>query len=186
MNTLTDPPIITREVGADLPLHARGRLHDGWTGILGEDDRVELIDGQIIPQMPIGTAHAGAVKRLNQLFTSLRTVAASLSVDPIALDPFNEPETDVALPACARLYANSHPAPEDVLLIVEVADAVTFDRGRNSPTPAGIPEVWLVDLVANHQRLSPPGSRAHGSHRHRSGATILILFAEAARRASWL
>ncbi len=151
------------------------------TGILGEDDRVELIAGQIIPQMPIGTAHAGAVKRLNQLFTSLARGRCIVSVqDPIALDRFNEPEPDVALlRPRSDFYANSHPVPEDVLLIIEVADtSLAFDREEKFPlyAAAGIPEVWLVDLVG--KSLSVYRRPAQGTYtevtRHRSGATIPI------------
>ncbi|MBI2946388.1 MAG: Uma2 family endonuclease [Verrucomicrobia bacterium] len=148
-------------------------------GILGEDDRVELIAGEIITQMPIGTVHAGTVKRLNQLFTDLARGRCIVSVqDPIALDPFSEPQPDIAL-LRPRLdfYASAHPEPGDVLLIVEVADTtLAFDREEKIPlyAGAGIPEVWLVDLADKSLsvfRLPVQGSYTEVT-RHRSGATI--------------
>lgn len=150
-------------------------------GILGEDDRVELIAGEIITQMPIGTAHAGAVKRLNQLFTTLARGRCIVSVqDPIALDPFSEPQPDLALlRPRADFYANEHPGPGDVLWIVEVADtSLAFDREEKIPlyAAAGIPEVWLVELV--DKSLSVFRHPAQGNYtevtRHRAGGAIAI------------
>jgi Uma2 family endonuclease len=85
--------------------------------------------------------------------------------NPIALDDFSEPEPDVALLAPRRdMYEASHPGPADVYLIVEVADSsLRFDRERKIPlyAKAGIPEVWLVDLVEkNLMRYRKP---VHGA-----------------------
>ena len=120
-------------------------------GILDENDRVELIAGEILNKMPIGPTHASTVNRLNRLFSACAGESAIVSVqNPVALDAFSEPEPDIALLAPrSDLYANSHPAPADVYLIVEVADSsLRFDRERKIPlyASAGIPEVWLVDL----------------------------------------
>jgi len=150
-------------------------------GILGEDDRVELIVGEIITQTPIGAVHAGAVSRLNQLLTNLARGRCIVSVqNPIALGPFSEPQPDLAL-LCPRpdFYANAHPEPGDVLLIVEVADTtLAFDREEKIPlyAGAGIPEVWLVDLADKSVsvfRLPVRGSYTE-STRFRAGATIPI------------
>lgn len=150
-------------------------------GILGEDDRVELILGQIVTQMPTGSAHASAVKRLNHLFTSLARGHFIVSVqDPVALDPFSEPEPDLALlRPRADFYANSHPGPEDILLIVEVADtSLAFDREEKVPLYAavGIPEVWLVNLV--DKSLTVHRRPVQGSYtevtRHSSDAMIAV------------
>ena len=150
-------------------------------GILGEDDRVELIAGEIITQMPIGTAHAGAVKRLNQILGGLSRGRCVVSVqDPIALDLINEPQPDLALlRPRPDYYADAHPGPDDVLLIIEVADtSLAFDREEKIPlyAAAGIREVWLVDLV--DKSLSVFRAPAQGVYtegtRHRSGARITI------------
>jgi Uma2 family endonuclease len=70
----------------------------GETGILSEDDRVELIDGEIIEMTPIGSPHGGRVKQLNYLLT--RAVGEHAIVapqDPVILDDRSEPEPDLAL-----------------------------------------------------------------------------------------
>ena len=150
-------------------------------GILGEDDRVELIAGEIIVQMPIGSAHASAVKRLNQLLTRVADGRCIISVqDPVALDLFSEPEPDLALlRPRPDYYANAHPGPADVLLIIEVADtSLAFDREEKIPlyAAAGIPEVWLVDLA--DRSLCVFRRPDHGTYaevtRHRPDATIAI------------
>jgi Uma2 family endonuclease len=121
-------------------------------GILDENDQVELIDGEIVKKMPINPSHAATVKGVNRLFSRLVGDESIISVqDPIALDDFSEPEPDIALlKPRADLYRKAHPAATDVYLIVEVADtSLRFDRERKIPlyAAAGIPEVWLIDLV---------------------------------------
>ena len=120
-------------------------------GILSEDDRVELIEGEIVKMSPIGSLHAGCVKRLIALFSPLSGKVAIISVqDPIRLDQYSEPQPDIALlKPRADFYANSHPTPDDVLLVIEVADtSVDYDRNVKLPlyARAGIPETWLVNL----------------------------------------
>jgi len=120
-------------------------------GILSEDERVELIAGEIVRMAPIGSRHAGCVKRLNRQFSLLGDRALVSVQDPIALGPSHEPEPDLAiLRPREDDYTQSHPAPSDVLLLIEVADfSLDYDRTVKIPlyARAGIPEVWLVDLV---------------------------------------
>jgi Uma2 family endonuclease len=120
-------------------------------GILREDDRVELIDGEIVEMAPIGDRHATAVDRTNDLFVPLfRDVALTRVQNPIRLGEHHEPQPDFALVRRRPgLYASGHPAPEDIFLIVEVADtSVDYDRQVKVPLYArgGVPETWLVDL----------------------------------------
>lgn len=123
-------------------------------GILKPEDRVELIEGEIYRMAPIGNAHAKCVNRLVDSFAPLIAArrAALSPQNPVALTDLSEPEPDVVLlRRDAGLYAESHPAPEDVLLLIEVADSSAgFDRGTKIPLYAlcGIPEAWLVDLAA--------------------------------------
>ena len=120
-------------------------------GILGEGDRVELLDGEIVLMSPMGTRHASTVarliERLRDLAGSRATVWAQL---PIRLNRYSEPEPDLALLRRREdFYADRHPGPQDVLLVVEVADSSRrADREQKIPlyARAGIPEVWLVDL----------------------------------------
>lgn len=122
------------------------------TGILGEDDRVELIEGEIIEMTPIGSPHAGCVAYLTELFIRGAEGRATVIVQsPLRLDRHTEPQPDLML-ARRRddFYRERHPGPDDVLLLVEVADTSgRYDRGVKLPlyANAGIPEVWIIDLA---------------------------------------
>ncbi|MGH2351978.1 MAG: Uma2 family endonuclease [Chloroflexota bacterium] len=121
-------------------------------GILHPEERVELLDGEIIQMSPIGSPHASSVKRLNHVFSRSVGQRAVVSVqDPIRLNGRSEPEPDLALlRPRADFYAGAHPRPEDILLVVEVADSSTaYDRRVKLPryAQAGIPEVWLLVLA---------------------------------------
>lgn len=123
------------------------------TGILGEDERVELIDGEIRAMSPIGSKHAACVKRLIALITEQLGRRAIVSAqDPVRLSATSEPQPDIALlRPRADFYADRLPEPTDIWLIVEVADtSVDYDRAVKLPlyAAAGIPEAWLVDLNA--------------------------------------
>lgn len=123
-------------------------------GILTEDDRVELIKGEIIAMSPIGSKHAGCVNRLNTLLSNHLKKNAVVSVqNPIHLDDYSEPQPDLAiLKPRNDFYAQSHPQPADVLVVIEVADTtLTYDREVKLPLYAKveIPEVWIVNLEEN-------------------------------------
>lgn len=139
-------------------LRRRHRLtvHDyhrmGEAGILGEDDRVELIEGEIIDMTPIGSRHASAVAYISQALTLVvRGRALVWSQNPVTLTEDTEPQPDVALLHSREdYYRGSHPRPEDVLLVIEVSDSsVDYDRQVKIPLYSrhGVPEVWLLDLV---------------------------------------
>ena len=120
-------------------------------GVLSEDDRVELIEGEIVEMNPIGSRHAACVGRLTELLGRLAGGAAIVWVqNPVQVSDFSEPLPDVALlKRRADFYAQANPQPADVLLIIEVADSsVEYDRDIKIPLYAGarIPEVWLVNL----------------------------------------
>lgn len=121
-------------------------------GILGKDDRVELIAGEIVKMSPIGSPHASCVKRLNRLFSVRLGDRVILSVqDPVRLSERTEPQPDIALliPR-ADFYFQRHPQAEEVLLIIEVSDTtIEYDREVKIPlyAAAGIVEVWIVSLA---------------------------------------
>jgi Uma2 family endonuclease len=121
-------------------------------GIFTEDERVELIDGEVVEMTPIGSRHAACVRRLlNQLFSLQVSGCALLSIqDPIRVGEHSEPQPDVALLRSRQdFYASAHPTPQDILLLVEVADSsLEYDQEIKVPlyARAGIPEVWLVNL----------------------------------------
>lgn len=120
-------------------------------GILSEDDRVELIDGEIVEMVPIGSHHAHSVDRLTSLLVKRADDRAVVRVqNPVRLDVYSEPQPDFAL-LRPRSYASGHPGPEDVFLIIEIMQtSADYDRRIKIPlyARAGIREVWLVDLPA--------------------------------------
>lgn len=138
-------------------------------GVFSEDDRVELIEGEIIEMTPIGARHAACVRRLDHLFTSRLGQQVTVSVqNPLHLGPHSEPQPDLAL-LRPRLdfYAQAHPGPADAWLVVEVADtSADFDRTVKIPlyARAGISTVWLIDLSTEsidvHSDPTPEGFRS--------------------------
>jgi Uma2 family endonuclease len=118
-------------------------------GILREDDRVELIDGQIIDKMPLGPEHIRIVNVLNKLAVVRASDVVEVSIqNSVRLGLYDEPEPDVVLLKPNRDMTRV-PHAEDVLLLVEVADSsVEFDKRIKLPRYAavGIPEVWIVNI----------------------------------------
>ena len=121
-------------------------------GIFGEDDRIELIDGELIDMAPIGFDHAATVNGLTHALVMACHGRAIVSVqNPVRIDRLNEPQPDFVL---LRLRADNYRAaprggPEDALLVVEVADSsLRFDRSVKLPlyARAGFAELWIVDL----------------------------------------
>jgi len=131
----------------------------GETGILGLDDRVELIEGEIIEMSPIGSRHAATVTRIQHLFSrSLGERAVVWVQNPLRLTQYqSEPVPDVMLLAPrADFYAGGLPEPRDVRLLVEVADSsLAYDRRTKFPLYArsGVAEAWLADLDAGRLEI---------------------------------
>ena len=150
-----------------------GRMID--FGILTENDRVELIHGEIVEKMSIGEFHAGCVNRLTRFFTLKFGRRAVVAVqNPIRLAD-SEPEPDISiLKPRDDDYAAGHPTPADVLLIVEVADAsLDYDRDVKGPLYAanGIAEYWILNLVDRtlEIRRQPQGAGGYAEVRTLSG-----------------
>jgi Uma2 family endonuclease len=121
-------------------------------GILGPDDRVELIAGEVLDMSPIGSLHAALVRALARWLADSAGPRAMVAVqDPIRLDDLTEPQPDIALvKPRPDFYATAHPVPADTLLIVEVAESsLAYDLGVKVPLYArhGIPEVWVIDAA---------------------------------------
>jgi Uma2 family endonuclease len=131
----------------------RFTVHDyhrmGEAGILHEDDRVELIEGEIVEMAAIGTRHFTCVNHLTRLLVRGVSDDAIVSVqNPARLDEHSELQPDLTV-LRVRDYRESLPMPEDVLLLIEVSDTtLAYDRGVKLPlyARAGIREVWIVDL----------------------------------------
>jgi Uma2 family endonuclease len=124
----------------------------GEAGILGPEDRVELIEGEIIDMSPIGALHAAIVDVVVRHFGRRAGESVFIrSQNPLRLDDASEPEPDISiLRPRADLYTTSHPGAADVLLVIEVADtSLAYDLGTKVPLYArhGIPEVWVIDAA---------------------------------------
>jgi Uma2 family endonuclease len=135
-------------------------------GIFREDDRLELLEGEIVEMPPRGPGHAGGVKHLMNGFLPLQVESkAIISVqDPIHLGEHSEPQPDLALlKPRPDFYSLEHPGPENVLLVVEVMESsASYDREVKVPLYArfGILETWLVDLeqgLIDMYRAPAPG-----------------------------
>ena len=118
-------------------------------GILSENDRVELLDGDLIVMPPIGDWHAASVKLFANTLPPVLQGRAMVAVqDPVRLDEYSEPQPDFMLLVWRDdFYRSGHPGPGDVLLLIEVADSsAQFDRTAKlaAYARAGIPEVWIV------------------------------------------
>ena len=121
-------------------------------GIFTENERVELIRGEIIKMSPMGIRHSACVDRINELFF-LRLVKFVIVriQNPVRLNDTSEPQPDVSLlQRRPDFYETQQPQPEDVFLLVEVSDTtIKYDREIKIPLYAenNIVEVWLVNLT---------------------------------------
>lgn len=118
-------------------------------GILGENDRVELLEGDLIVMPPIGGWHAARVNWFTNALPSRLQGRAVVSIqNPTRLSDRSEPQPDVMLLRSRDdFYQGGHPGPGDVLLLIEIADTTAdYDRGTKlaAYARAGIPEVWIV------------------------------------------
>ena len=141
-------------------------------GILSENDRVELLDGDLIVMPPIGDWHAAKVDLFtNVLPPRLERRAIVRVQNPTRLDNTSEPQPDVTLLRWRDdFYEGGHPGPVDVLLLIEVSDTtVGYDRNEKLPlyARAGIPEVWIVNRPARRvEGYSEPSGDEYATVRH--------------------
>lgn len=170
MSALVDPQIRRHR----LTVQQYHRM--GAAGILREDARVELIQGELIDMTPIGSKHAGKVNRLQAVLSHALRHRAIVSVqNPVILSTESEPQPDVmVLKIREDFYESSHPRPQDVLLLIEVVDTTErYDREVKVPLYArhGIPEVWLLDLQEERLEVyhGPEGGEYLHVDFHRSG-----------------
>ena len=139
-------------------------------GLLHEDSRVELIDGEIIEMAPIGSEHAGHNNYLMScLAHRLYGKAVVAGQNPVILGGYEEPQPDIALLRWRNdYYRTAHPHAEDVLLIIEISDStLRYDHDVKIPLYAknGIPEVWLLDI--QNRQLEIQREPINGVYRQR-------------------
>lgn len=171
------PPLLTRRRFTVDEYHRMAKA-----GILREDDRVELLDGEIIEMAAIGSRHFAAVNRMGRLFIGQAARRYIVSVqNPVRLSRYSEPQPDVVLLRYRDDdYESALPGPEDVLLVVEVADTTaTTDRRVKLPkyAAAGIPEAWLVNLPRNSIEVhrEPRDGRYQQVNVYRRGDSIAVV-----------
>jgi Uma2 family endonuclease len=126
----------------------------GEVGILHEDDRVELIEGELVAMTPIGSNHSGTINTLTRALVMAVGNRGVVAVqNPVKLDDLSEPQPDFSiLRPRPDDYRRATPRPDEVLLIIEVADSsLAYDRAIKRALYArhGIPEFWIVNLQAN-------------------------------------
>lgn len=124
------------------------------TGILGENDRIELLEGGILRMSPKGPRHVFTVQELSARLAPLLPADWHLRAqDPLTLAD-SEPEPDLAIVRGSRRdYAARHPGAGEIGLVIEVADGwLELDRGvkQRVCAAAGIPVYWLVNLAARN------------------------------------
>ncbi len=119
-------------------------------GILAEDERIELLDGEIILMPPLNPPHESGTDQLNdQLLYPLHGRALVRVQGSILLDDDSLPQPDIAVLRLRDNYQRERAAAADVLLLIEVSDStLRYDREVKLPryAAAGIPEVWIVNL----------------------------------------
>jgi Uma2 family endonuclease len=195
----TSPPPEVSETHSPSPASPDGRprrwkwtgddlIRMGEAGLLPPEGRFELLAGEIFQLMPPGPLHAFIVDLIGGILEALARLhgAHAREEKPIRLNPEYDPQPDVAMVrGPERDYRERFPGPEDVLLIVEVADSsLEHDRELKLPAyaDAGIPECWLVNLPEQQVEVyrEPAGAEYRMRRIYRSGETVEPLAAPGA------
>ena len=148
-------------------------------GILHPDERVELINGEILVMSPIGNPHASGVRRLERVVGRAVGDAATISgQNPVRLGNYSDLQPDVTVLRYREDdYFGKPPAAEDILLVIEVSDSsLAYDRGTkaNMYAAANVPETWVMNLVEDCiESFTGPGPEGYSNHTiYRRGDTI--------------
>jgi Uma2 family endonuclease len=161
---LAENPWVTRRKITVHEYHEMGKA-----GILHEDDRVELIEGELVAMAPIGTEHHGATDWLTQALVRAIGDRGIVRVQgSIRLDDRSEPQPDFCiLRPRADYYRKTVAMPPDVFFLVEIAhSSLRFDRSIKRPlyARAGVPEYWIVNLVDGEVEICrQPGKADYAS-----------------------
>jgi len=170
MTSLTAPPTVTLEPSCLKRLTVQDYNRMSELGILDPDERTELIAGQIVIMVAKGTPHVTSLHLLaNDLRDRLGNTALVRTQDPIHLDNYSEPEPDIIIAQGTVLdYANHHPRPSDIDLVVEVADSTLkkdCEIKDKLYAQAGITDYWVVDLKNRQLHIfrdpTPTGYTSH-------------------------
>jgi len=166
------PKLRSQAMAESISPHRRITLDEYYamarTGLIGPDERTELIEGEVIRVAPIGDRHGDAVEKLDGLLhEAIGGLARIRCQMPVRLDEYSQPEPDlvVARPRTGR-DDRGHPSATDVLLIVEISySTLRYDLDIKVPLYArhGVPEAWVIDL--KHHKLHVYKSPVEGSYR---------------------
>ena len=182
--TLTTPAVTAVTNGATfLPQTRKFTVAEYYrmaeVGILKPNERVELIEGDIIVMPPIGPEHADNVDELNEVLARYAPGRYRVRIqNPVRLSDESEPEPDVALlRRRPEGYGAAHPTPTDVLLVIEVANSsLEYDRSIKAHIygRSGVPETWVRNLPEDCiERFSEPGPDGYAQHTiHRRGENL--------------
>jgi Uma2 family endonuclease len=159
-------------------------------GVLGPEDRVELIDGEVIRMSAMGSRHLACVMRATEMFVAaFRGRAIVSSQIPLGLSEYAEPEPDLSLLERREdFYASKAPVARDAFLVFEISDTtLRYDRDVKLPlyAAAGIPEFWIADLDAGVLRVyREPSGREYAVNvvLGRDDAVSVLAFPEVAFR----
>ena len=175
MDTITTP---ANEIGEVSPFPVwRFSVEEyrrlGEIGVLAEDDRVELLEGWIVPKMNLNPPHSVGVQLVDDAIRKALPEAWCVRIQDAVSTSDSEPEPDVAVVRGAiRDYARRHPSPGDIGLLVEVADtSLTRDRYKcRLYGGAGIGDYWIVNLVDRRVEVyaDPTGSDPNPGYRRRN------------------
>ena len=155
-------------------------------GVFRPGERLELIRGEIVEMSPIGPGHGAAVASLNKRFiigVGDRAVVWIQSSARMALDSVPQPDFALLRP---RSYRRANPRPEDILLVVEVAEtSLRYDRTDKLAlyASAGIPEYWVASVEDEWLEIfrSPEGQGYRESRRvHRDDTITPLAFPDVA------
>jgi len=152
-------------------------------GILGADDRVELLNGQLINMSPSGSKHAACVEKITEMLRHLLKGQAMVrSQNPIELDLYSEPEPDVAIVRMKEnYYADRHPVSQEIFFLIEVSDS-SLEKDRQVKleiyAQAKIPEYWIVNLAKQEVEVytKPVEGRYHIRQIYTLGDDIPVTF----------
>ena len=151
-------------------------------GILGPEERVQLIEGEIIVMPPIGPGHSGKLMRSSHLFHGLAAGRFLVQTqNPLPLDDGSEPEPDVMLlRPRADYYDTAHPTPADTFLVIEVSDStLEYDRRHKAHIygRAGVAQTLVLNLPEDCiENFTEPGPQGYGRHTiHRRGDKIRLI-----------
>jgi Uma2 family endonuclease len=138
-------------------------------GVFGENDRIQLLDGELVEMSPQHSPHARMIEALNErLMPALVGTARVLVQLPLAAGEYSEPEPDIAV---VPLDEPRDRHPQRALHVIEVADSsVRLDLGRKARiyAAAGVPVYWVIDLPGDvvhvHTDPTPDGYTTVGTH----------------------